>query len=666
VISQELKLNNDVLVEMADFLVAKRADHIQGQRLPAAIMRSHMGATVDRKVYQPKLREILKRSNVELSVVVPVASSECTVISNVLNLIGGELWKEMNLCIYNEQVALSRKERVTDTRLPKPPIFVHMMESICEIAAAWRGMGASMQPVHVMLLLEDFASIDSRVLKALFQFLKQAQFDGVARGKVNFSVILWASAEVELQADLLDCMYLTEKPFLPAATMLNNVLFAVLVEPKLPFVLPASVYKWILEHFTDESHSLAWLLHILHALVFDYFSFKDGSWAIQRITDNSTPVELEAELQRLIFPLRNVPQDQIKSAWHTLVGKLDQYRADRFQAFVDLWTIVRECIPDYKGVLEAYGDYLEASEKSKIKYEGEMLTLLRQELLKELSAAEASFEKTKVQLAMLLRVRPDAAHLQRAQQALLKEDEKEKEKKKRKKEEEDADEEGEEAEGEEAEGREEEEVRKPTKVLKPKDLLLAPSTKSQKPNSSVLRPQRSRGGIKTVRSNVALSQHMEQLLGCVKELLLAVRPFDDPSMLGLVKYQGTKERLQVRIFGNHRQEVMRQLEHPQLGCSCCVVDYSEMRTLKRGKLGNLDDGVPMKTWEDVSVAFAVCRKGNVDIDNWERLFLQKLELPAGEAAYLEGRKRFHRAVKDLQSLGVVQMRGKHFVLGRLL
>lgn len=682
-VRQELKLNNDVLLHMVDFLLALRPSSVQGGRLPAAVMQSHMGATVDRQIYQPRLRELLKPPVAHMSVLVPVTSAECSVVSDVLALIGSSLWKEYHLALRRQQEQRSRRERSGEVDLPKVPASASSLRTICAIAAQWRALDPScLQPVQVMILLEDFASVDRSVLRSLFRALAEAQFgEPWCRGIVAFSVVLWASAEVDLRAELLDHLYLVEKPFLPATTMLGNVLFALLVEPQLPCVLPADVYSWLLDHFTNESHSLAWLLHVLHALVFDYFSRGPGSWTIHSLQDGSVPPGLVDELQRLLPPLARLPKDQVRDTWLASLDKWNEYRLEVSQAFVELWRVTRILLPNELSILESYGKYLQCG--SCEVYGQKLRTALTEHLVLQSEGQQIHLaSQIETELSLLKQGRPDAPHLERALNILgaaLHHNGR--------------------AAKSEGEGLSATASTAPpppppplvvAPVLKPKDLLLsrtsdgarhhgssgggsggggAPGTSA---GSSVNIGNGStgvrRGGKGTVNLMVEMLPVGRSLLECLDALLQPLHPPADEVVAALAKlarYQGSKETMQARLLGNSREEVLRQLQEPNLDCLCC-----KQGGLKRSRssfLGSSTAGLEasqgntgscaIDTQEDVCIVYQVAlknhSKGEVHVDEWQRLFFERIGQSDADAV-----ARFKRAVGDLQGLGLVHVRNR--------
>jgi hypothetical protein len=96
---------------------------------------------------------------------------------------------------------------------------------------------------------------------------------------LSFSVVLWASSETPLDAHLFEHLYLSRFVFIPPSTMLNNVVFAALVEPALPFDLPGDVFNWIVRHMENHSNSLLWLAHILKCFARLHF-MQETSWLL--------------------------------------------------------------------------------------------------------------------------------------------------------------------------------------------------------------------------------------------------------------------------------------------------------------------------------------------------------------------------------------------------
>ena len=658
-IDQELKLNHDVLADMAAFLLAPRAHAVQGKRLPAAVMQSHMGATVDRQVYQPRLRELLRPPLAELSVVVPVSSVECHVVADALALVGGALWTEYQGLVRRNQRLLSRHARSSDTAFPKVPSSVNSLRTICSLAETWRELAlpensdpSRQQPVHVMLLFEDFASVERGVLKALFGALAAAQFDeSWGRGQVSFSVVLWASAAVDLRADLLDHLYLIDKPFLPAPSMLGNVLLAFLVEPQLPFVLPLDVFTWLVEHFDNESHSLAWLLHVLHALVFDFFSQTDGSWALQPLQAHEPP-GLVLELRRLLPSLRNLSEDSlVRQGWLDGLEQWNAHRSEHALAVVELWRILRILAPRaHASLLDFVGQQLRfpswATQREHV------VAVVREALLSRDAADFDLLEKSVfAELETLRAARPDAVQLERAQRIM-----------------------------EEEEGvAEEPEIAEPI-VSEMHDLDTSNAAAVLKP-AAALQRSISVGGLRTLRSTGAIpgggrravllpermSAMQRKLLRVAETLLIPLRAPEEGLLADLNRlgrYRGSRAILAGRLLGHSHSDVLEQLRSPTaLKCRCCATQSAAHRIPRRKSRSGLMDRVDDESdgqpdpHEDVCIAYQVVMQtnsnGEVRTDQWESLFLERIGL-----SNANGRARFKRAFGDLQCLGIVRQKAK--------
>ncbi len=284
---------------------------------------------------------------------------------------------------------------------PKPPSSAHLLRTAAELAAEWRREAAEERgPVHVLLLLEDFAACERRVLRSLFRGLAEAQGgEDWCRGTLAFSVVLWASAETEIEAGLLDHLYWTRYPFLPAAAMLKNVLCAALLDTHLPFLMPAAVHSWIVAHFARESHSLAWLLHVLQTVIVHQYSTAAGAWATVR-PGRAPPDGFERELQRMFPPLQGRPEGEALRLWRDKQEELESYRKRRMHAFVHLWRLLLRWNPGrVEPLLEEYGTHLAlSSARGGGDYRRHVVGLVREVLFQDM---QRRYEEVRGELQLL-------------------------------------------------------------------------------------------------------------------------------------------------------------------------------------------------------------------------------------------------------------------------
>ncbi len=648
-VRDELGVNSTTLSGMVAWLLSSRPATVLGRRLPAAVMESHMGATVDRSVYHPQLRAAL-RDQCALGVVVPVSSSECAVPTQALALVGAALWKALVASQRDARARKSRSEREVVPVDPRPPPSAHVLQTVAAVAQEWRReagtRGDEEPPVQVMLLMEDFASCDRRALRSLFRCLAEAQHtEEWCRVSLSFTVVLWASAEAELEAGLLDHLFWTRYPFLPAAAMLKNVLCAALMDTHLPFLLPASVYCWIVRHFAEESHSLAWLLHVLQTVIVHFYSTTPGAWV--HVRHGCAPPEgFEEELARMFPALRPGPAaargTTVLQLWRQKLEEFEQYRKRRMYAFTHLWRLLLIWNPDKtKPLLEEYGYYLSLSNAAggSVHYEqhvrsnvildviklGDEAEMQRRSdaVLEELRKLVAENGEQHAWLAKALAAseltnEPPAAAADAAASSPA-------------------------AVVAAAPAPEREYV-----LRKPKDLLLEPSVRS---NPNVRAGAVARSNLRKDKAAVTppLSNDckVRAMLSCVAVLFAELKEPTEARMplLKVSMYAGSEHELPPMLWGDHRRQVQQQLGQPSLNCSCCKSESVFKRSKSSSNL-SLASGA---THEDVCVAFSFPGYGKVDFNAWEKHFATHLG-PSVEAGQVKN--RFHRAVRDLQCMGL--------------
>ncbi len=104
------------------------------------------------------------------------------------------------------------------------------------------------------------------------------------------------------------------------------------------------------------------------------------------------------------------------------------------------------------------------------------------------------------------------------------------------------------------------------------------------------------------------------------------------------------------LWGDARRQALQQLAQPSWKCVCCRPDsvFGERKRMRSsGAALRSSSGMSLATHEDVCIAFAFPGQRRVDFDAWEKHFL---EHAGGEVA--EARARFHRALRDLQCMGL--------------
>ena len=636
-VRDELGVNSTTLSGMVAWLLAPRPLTTVGHRLPAAVMESHMGATVDRSVYHPQLRAAL-RAQQPLGVVVPLSCGECGVPAQVLGQVGAALWKALAACQRETRARKTRSEREAVVGEPKLPSSVHLLQTVAELAAEWRREAGQAEggPVHVVLLVEDFAGCDRRALRSLFRSLAEAQHgEAWCGGALAFSAVLWASAEAEIEAGLLDHLYWTRYPFLPAAAMLKNVLCAALLDTHLPFLLPAPVHAWIVTHFARESHSLAWLLHVLQTVIVHHYSTAAGSWVNVR-HGCAPPDGFERELQRMFPPLQGRPESAVLQLWRQKQLDFESFRKRRMHAFVHLWRLLLRWSGSRVGpLLEEYGTYLTHCARASGDYKKHVFGLVREALFQDMQRRHDDVLDELRQLAS-----DGGAQypwLGRALAALEQEPEVEAAAQPQK---------------QAAPAVPRPLAQEEYVLCKPKDALLRSAVASN-PNvrAGAAAPPRavysSRRESPLLPPQASEERQVRGMLRCVEALCAELQPPTPAQfpMLQVSVYGGSEAQLPAMLWGDARRQALAQLAQPSWRCVCCrpeslIGDRKRVRT-------SLNFSSSSSTHEDVCIAFAFQGQGRIDFDAWEKQFLEQA---GGETE--AARVRFHRALRDLQCMGL--------------
>jgi hypothetical protein len=525
--------------------------------------------------------------------------------------------KALQACLREKRATRARTERtVEDASLPSS---LHTIPTIAAIAEEWireSQVSEESSPVNVVLLLEEYSPSERNVLRSLFHSLAETQKQDWFRSKVAFSVVLWASSETEMEADLFDHLFWTKYPFLPSSTMLKNVLYAALVEPTLPFMLPAQVYSWILQHFSNESHSLAWLLHVLHAVICSFYSSTPGSWALLHTAHAVAPAGLNEELRRLIPML---PSDSVQDCWRERLNEWHRFRETRVDAFSALWRLLLQWNPaKTRSLLDEYGEYLT---KSSV---GQFDQFVRATVVSEVVQygpveMQRRFEATLAELRDLAKrpnpplfivkalaelesaVAPppppppppsateEPVSLQKSASAVA--------------------------------------VVEEYVLKKPKDLLLEPSRGNNNPN---LRRSMSSGSgwarretLSSTLSSYGDDRKVAAILKCVEWFLpeLAAPSAARFPLLACGVFAVDTD-MAALLWGNHRLQVLAQLERPSWKCMCCRVSGG---LSDRKKMRKSVEPEYFETHEDVCLAFSFAsRGGKVDFGEWEAHFCAKI------------------------------------------
>lgn len=581
-------------------------------------------------MYHPQLRTAL-RANCALSCLVPISSQDATLVSQVLSLVGNALWKvsvdslwwgknkiivffffcqALQACLRENRAARARTEReMEDSSLPWS---LHTLPTILALAEAWRREAGKKEQVHVVLLLEEYSASERAVLRSLFHSLTEATSQEPFRSSLAFGVVLWASSETEMEADLFDHLFWTRYPFLPASTMLKNVLFAALVEPTLPFVLPAPIYTWILQHFTNESHSLAWLLHVLNAVTVSFFSTTAGSWVLS--PQETAPDGCESELQRLFPP----GTKSVLKEWSQQLDQWKQYRAGRVEAFLVLWRLLLRWNPvKTRSLLEEYGEYLTLSAVGRFDQHvrtaivSEAVACTPEELQRRFDAVleEMRLLATGSQPVFVARA------LHELEQAALPAN----------------------AEQQQQQPQEQHPAQAHAVAVaasdeyvlkKPKDLLLEPSRGSNNPNlrrsSSAAHGLSRRDSLSSSIVGVGDDRKVASLLRCLEHLLSELSP---PTLarFPLMPYCvfPADTNMSALLWGDHRRQVLAQLDKPSWKCVCCRSSGGVLNDRKKTRKETESESV--ESHEDICLAFSfVPRGGRVDFGEWELYFCNKI------------------------------------------
>ncbi len=533
------------------------------------------------------------------------------------------------------------------------PWSLHTLPTIAALAEEWRKESGISDPVQIVLLLEEYSAAERSVLRSLFHSLAEVQTQERYASKLAFSVVLWASSETEMEADLFDHLFWTKYPFLPASTMLKNVMFAALVEPTLPFLLPPTVYNWILQHFSNESHSLAWFLHLLHSLIFHFYSSTAGSWALAHTTQsepaNSVP-GFHHELRRLLPEAESaaVSEISLQQQWYARLDEWKRFRRDRVEAFAVLWRLLlRWNPPKTRSLLEEYGEYLTLSAVGRFDQYvralvvADVLQLPPEELQRRFDAVVAELRE------LVLCPHPPP-FLTRAVGEL----------------------EAKQSHQQQAPATQPAPAPAPAAPVasaasdayvlkKPKDLLLEPNRNST--NNPNLRRSSSSASVLSRRDSLSSTfsaddRNVALVLKCVECILpeLAAPTTARFPMLGFSVLSAESD-MPSMLWGNHRRQVLAQLERPGWKCVCCRSSV----LLDRKKRAEEDDE---STHEDVCLAFSfVPRGGKVDFSEWETHFCKKIGL---ESSSKDAQTRFHRAVRDLQMMGLASFNSNSAFLSK--
>ena len=620
----ELGVNTHTLACLVEWLLVSRPPSVLGARLPAAVMQSHMGATVDRRVYHPQLRSAL-RSRHPLALLLPLAPADCRAPASALARAGEAVWASRCAARRRNDAQRPRGEREAGEE--SAPAGGHSLATAEAAAEGWAREEGSEGPVHVMLLVEETAACEKTALRGLFKCLAENKSDAIV-----FSVVLWASAETELDADLMDHLYWTSYPFLPAVTMLKNVMYAVLIEPNLPFLLPWETYSWIVRHFADESHSLAWLLHVLHSIIFSFYIHTPGSWALQPHLQHDAPPGLDAQLKR-IFGFSS------RTEWLAGLGEWKQFRKRRFEAFVELWELLRQWNPERtKSLFEEYAVFLRKGKSFSHYVESEMVrgVLLsgRAEIKRRYDATLAALVGNRTRLP---RARNELENVDKSPEAesgggVVVVDT-----------------------GVVANTSTDSFLRK---QLNPRDRLLSASTS----NVAALK----HGGVSSLRRSSSMvstttsgddDKYVRAVLRCVRVILADLELPSESRLLEVSQFVA-KQSMPAMLWGDTRAEVIDQLRHPSWSCACCsyagsLSERKNERAKKKAKSDANDEEADSKkrersSHEDICLAFSFDKAGRVDFAEWEAYFTARVDTE--DAA--EAKKRFHRAVRDLQCVGL--------------
>ena len=646
-VKQELNTNSYVLLGMVKWLLehSNKKDKV-GERIPAAVMLSHMGSNVDRKVYHPQVQSFLREAEPLPSIVVLIPSGECHSFAEAMGHVGTSIWGA-----YQEAKKNRGQRKVA---LEAPPKTLNTLQMICSIAREWLDLvGLAQGKVHIMLMMQDIVMFDKDVLESVFRCLAEAQHKEMWCGQyVSFSVVLWASKEMQLQATMLENLYLTSFPFIDPAKMLNNILLAILIEPTLPFDLPYQTYIWITSHFKKASHSLQWLLHVLQGIIFTHFYTQSGSLMLDLGPDFHTHRNADAMLEKLAPLLQSHAVRERGGAVkyvRACMDKWNKYRQQRCDGFIVLWRFLN-VLEGKKNVLDCYGEYLVSCERSNVGFEEYMADILqsvRRTLLGLNRGRELQQEDVVLQLFEAFEKELHEMVHEKNTEAiseLLMECERILKECKEKKEEE----------IKVSLGKQEEQQKQVLVSKKPKDQLL------MKKRSSSLNRVFGNSGLKAVQvvektqvdGNHKLISGITECLTLVMKKCLQPPSRADYPLIDFCCYRQldkAEKTRQLSLFGPTKEEIISCYDTQHLDCECCEEDARK-------------NGKSLATMEDINIGFDFVKKSNKTFkaEDWVSFFQDVCQDEYEDAEMEEQevvksiQKRFKDTLRHMQWTGFIE------------